>query len=78
MLTVAPVIYERFEIIMINGCVWHFTHKGAAYDMYTDGWIRAGRDAIYFVYKCQFAQLRPEYKNHPQVVSASCPKGIQT
>ena len=65
--TVARVLYERFEKLLFKGCIWHFTSYANAGEIYQSGWMRQGRDAIYWLWNLQFLHVRDEYKDHAQV-----------
>ena len=56
MLTHVPVELENFEPFLIDECIFHWTDRESIRKIFDSGFLRAGRDAIYFVWNCTFAK----------------------
>ena len=65
MLTYVPVKLEDYEQYLVEGCVFHWTTKEAVADIFNDGGIKAGREAIYFAWNVPFAH-KHGWRDHAQ------------
>ena len=71
-LTSVPVELAVYEPHLVENCIFHWTGddrtkpgKSTAEQIFRTGWLRAGRDGIYFAWNVPFAG-RPEWKGNKQ------------
>ena len=63
-LTHVPVTLDAFEPFLIDECVFHWTDRDAIQKIFDSGYLKAGRDAIYFAWNCAFVNRRPGHKQN--------------